>query len=81
MDKNRDDKRKVGYESRASTTGSRVNIEKGVEGRGTTVRDKGRLSRTRNDSPGQGTTFRDEGRESGTRDNGLRRGTMVWDKG
>ena len=52
MDINRDDKRKVGNESRASTTGSRVNRPERVEGRGTTV--EGQRSGTRDKGPGQG---------------------------
>ena len=48
MDINRDDKRKVGYESRASTMGSRVNKLERVEGRGTMV-------------PGRGMTVPNEG--------------------
>ena len=55
MDKNRDNKCKVGYESRTSTTGSRVNKPKKkdvgqvttVPGRGLTVWDEGRRSPTK----------------------------------
>ena len=52
MDKNRDDKRKVGYESRASTTGSRINRPERVKGRETTV--EGQRSGTRDKGPGRG---------------------------
>ena len=47
-------------ESRASKTVSRVNVPKWVKGRGTTVRDEGRESGTRDEGRGRVTTVRDE---------------------